>query len=900
MSVNIRPIRIIFDTNIPGKTPIPFTKSLLYNPELKIMNDFDEYPYFTMDIVFPFGYLKTLPYEKRLEFFFNKSVMLKTLKIKYPDVFKQVNITTEKPDLLTIDEVKETKQKENEEKERKNKFLDATERIKKMETEKANINTSNKNENLKIEREKWTAFVKKYETEAENTDFSNGNIKYMIKSTQEQKDLTIDDFVIERIEKIKKDNEEIKTILGKVKNDLNEYIVKLKGKTQVSNYTIKIINYNIDKSPYTAKEIQGKIDEICNVKIESFKNSQNKGTIDSITKVLDDIKKSYNINNIKEKKFQNFESKVNKEISNDGFFTTMPIELDALNEKYATDITEDKKKTKTSIETIIANKTKNKDAKINEIEEKIKKENEIGKNNEPQTVASRKAEIEKELINKKNIMNKKSRNSDENVLIMLQILFPTKYPIVGNVFSSFNSIILNKKNFTFSTSDFLPSFLKKKLIEGTTEYSYVKIDGQIYTITQAIWLNDIYNHTDYAGLITKFRNLKVWKEKALETLNDEIRNQHEKFNSNYENAFDSTDIEYIRQQKKYETELRKNVARSSYAIDKLQVEYFTFNKSVDDFINTIEKFQNSVKNKEQDSNISDNAKDMVESYKIVTKYGSNFFKTKEKYTNNINNVTRELEKIRINEYIRDTYISKPGIDLDYERDDKKYTSKLKSSFKEYTDFTDNIKEFRAPKKQSSNIYLQDTFNEFLEGREKYKGIFNYLMNPYNIHLNPFESIQKVQISEEDKESFKDAKEKYSYRKNTGVTIFPSAGANEPGYEIYVQLNVIEGELNNENKSQIDCLYKDKSLGSKYEYLLNETLRNPWDINSDRSFLKIKKKTDINEKNEKNGNNEKNEKIENNFQDKEIGEMKGGQMIQYNTRKLRADLLKTRKIYAHHK
>ena len=84
MSINIRPIKIIFDTNIPGKQMIPFTKSLLYNPVLKNIGDLNEYPNFTMDVLFPFSYLNTLSYEKQVYFFFNKSEMLNVLKIYNP------------------------------------------------------------------------------------------------------------------------------------------------------------------------------------------------------------------------------------------------------------------------------------------------------------------------------------------------------------------------------------------------------------------------------------------------------------------------------------------------------------------------------------------------------------------------------------------------------------------------------------------------------------------------------------------------------------------------------------------------------------------------------------------------------------------------------------------------
>jgi hypothetical protein len=329
----------------------------------------------------------------------------------------------------------------------------------------------------------------------------------------------------------------------------------------------------------------------------------------------------------------------------------------------------------------------------------------------------------------------------------------------------------------------------------------------------------------------------------------------------------------------------------------LQLEYNTYNGTVDDFIKTVNAFQKSVIDNDADT-ISDNAKNMVDTYKLVVKYGTNFFKPKDKFNRIIENVNRDLEDIRINEYIRDRYMLKPGVDLDYERDDPKYSSKLKSNFKEYTEFADNIKKFRAPNKESSNYQLQKTFNEFLENREKYKGLFNFLMNPYNININPFDNVKKKEAAV-GVEEFVREKKNYHLRKNTGVTLLPSAGSNDPGYEIFVQLNVIAGELNDSNKSLVDCLYQGDSLGNKLEYLVNETLRNPWDINSNRLFFDITegeaaKEIETKKKEDEEKSKDKSKEISD---EKPIeDESKKGGKITYNmnTRKLRGDIIKTRK------
>jgi vacuolar-type H+-ATPase subunit I/STV1 len=104
--------------------------------------------------------------------------------------------------------------------------------------------------------------------------------------------------------------------------------------------------------------------------------------------------------------------------------------------------------------------------------------------------------------------------------------------------------------------------------------------------------------------------------------------------------------------------------------------------------------------------------------------------------------------------------------------------------------------------------------------------------------------------------------------------------------VYIQVNVIGGEVNDENKSAVDCMYQGESLGDKLARLLNEALYLPWTMNNSRIFFDITQgeaKSQI-EKQEK----EKKEKEE---KAKSPSEKKGGR-----TRTFRERLIKTRRLY----
>ena len=130
-------------------------------------------------------------------------------------------------------------------------------------------------------------------------------------------------------------------------------------------------------------------------------------------------------------------------------------------------------------------------------------------------------------------------------------MFPTKYPIIGNIFSSFHSVVTGENDIHLKWTDFIPSFLKKRVFEGIADYSYLKIDGQIYTVVQAIWQNDIYNHKEYKKLIDQFEELQRWKEQQLVKITTDLEKKRIAFKQAYDNQFSQDDVENIKRKFTY-------------------------------------------------------------------------------------------------------------------------------------------------------------------------------------------------------------------------------------------------------------------------------------------------------------------------------------------------------------
>lgn len=86
--------------------------------------------------------------------------------------------------------------------------------------------------------------------------------------------------------------------------------------------------------------------------------------------------------------------------------------------------------------------------------------------------------------------------SKTNVMTMLQLLFSTKYFIVNNIHQSLDIITHNESNHSLFYNPF------------NTQFSYVKINGNPYTVTKTVWLNDTVNHPKYNELMKAVRALE--------------------------------------------------------------------------------------------------------------------------------------------------------------------------------------------------------------------------------------------------------------------------------------------------------------------------------------------------------------------------------------------------------
>jgi len=106
----------------------------------------------------------------------------------------------------------------------------------------------------------------------------------------------------------------------------------------------------------------------------------------------------------------------------------------------------------------------------------------------------------------------RTTNINNNVMLMLKYLLPTKFPVINNQFNSYD---------LFKGVDSMGTFLFNPMKQHN--YVYLNLTSGRYTLKKVIWLNDFLNHPDYRKELlsdelnkTKFKIITRSSNHALE------------------------------------------------------------------------------------------------------------------------------------------------------------------------------------------------------------------------------------------------------------------------------------------------------------------------------------------------------------------------------------------------
>ena len=536
-----------------------------------------------------------------------------------------------------------------------------------------------------------------------------------------------------------------------------------------------------------------------------------------------------------------------------------------------------------------------------------------------------------------------------NFVLMLQLLFPTVYPVTNNIDTSIGIITqkpedeeegdigeeapeeeeeeekfeevsetkgkTNSKN-TLDTSSESGSIFDFKTIQsffslkGTSifnflpnrlkqNYSYLKIGGQDYTITRTIWLNDVMNHPVYSDVIKSYHLFEIWKENKME-----IQDTKEKWNIVLL-AFDTS----VKTPELFE---KIHDERNYYRINKPSRydEQFENMRDFDDIIDKI-KEEPSLKYIDIDPKKQKDA--YGQTYKTQRKALFEKFKTDQKLYDYLEKLTIYLNRIKsaritnvLNTFLNNisSKISNLNKDASYEDyvnnlnfeylsnpDLSGVADKIRTKYPEFNNFVNKIQNMKA--RIIDNVVWKQVIASIMKG-SKYHNfqskIWNKIDACYGLNVEEEDEVSddeeeeedhEVQEEEEDeeeeeaevpgdeskkkkkKEEKQKKKEEEKKKEEDKIKKIGKCSASEKVFyvnfdqvtendpnklpdmkliDIYLQMDVIEGKIDDKNKSAINCDYTNTDLGNIWQKLINGSYS--WDLTQQMFFYSAKKQLEL--------------------------------------------------------
>lgn len=384
-----------------------------------------------------------------------------------------------------------------------------------------------------------------------------------------------------------------------------------------------------------------------------------------------------------------------------------------------------------------------------------------------------------------------------NIFTMLMALFPISYPVNKNIKSSYDVKILNKinANFQIHLKDLIPFrlFGSNEYNPNNPEFTYLKIDNTINTVTEIIWLNDLYNNSDYAKIYKSYNDLYEWRKGQSKSMESEIKDKKNGFYLKYKEEIKDDDLKSIQDEiDQLNAEVSKLKPKSTFDYDKIN--------KINDSLRMLEKIKSdttaliieiSNMDLKKINNYLENIKTNFEKIRsnVMTSEIKTFYDTK------IKKIKRELDPIYSLNYVYTNYFETESNTIHFDFiNDENISNDVKDRFKKYTDFINTIREFDRKSKSSSNLLLQSLVQKFLNNIDNNQ--FVKLLEPrYLQNRHPFPYF---------KEYF-----------NVGVT----KSNNE--YSIEVRMDLIKGEINSGNRSTIHCSYIGEKLTESAMNLFEE-------------------------------------------------------------------------------
>jgi len=424
----------------------------------------------------------------------------------------------------------------------------------------------------------------------------------------------------------------------------------------------------------------------------------------------------------------------------------------------------------------------------------------------------------------------RDRNIEKNIMTMIEILFPTKFPVINDIQTSYE--IIQEK-----------SKLRRMVLNPiiTKYYSYIKLGGETYTFKKLIWMNDILNHPKYQRLISEYRKLLEWaddeKFRQMRTITKSFKEIQKVLVELYNNLkiFAPTPaLFFSKEDVEEKIPLIVEILKlSGIDIDQELIikNCVNFNKIKNaftgPFVNNkckelISKININVDFFEKYSTIKDNIEELTRTVKEKNSKLAQFLGDEKLFSSN-QDVEQFIQAVKKHEQVENLFTKT------FDEITKEYGQTLPA---EYRNFAYTVlSEYRKPLRESTNTELQ----ELIDGSDsksvdEFFKFMNYLYKKY-VYI-----VGRVQSNEH-----------YNKLLNIGMNNINTNTTSGVRREVYIYADFIKGEVNKDNAGKIFCPFVGDHLGNEFEFLVRMTMYGKtgskdtrrWNIDRNRMIFVIK-------------------------------------------------------------
>ena len=448
---------------------------------------------------------------------------------------------------------------------------------------------------------------------------------------------------------------------------------------------------------------------------------------------------------------------------------------------------------------------------------------------------------------KKDKRKKFDEIASHNVKIMIELLFPTSWPAVRNISDSHSEYILGKKEQGISFKDTVNQKVNFGFVTKGTNltsglFSYLKVDSKIYTISRVVWLDDLLNHPVYRKFIDNFINYSLWIDRERDRMEILLATKNKKLFGRIldENSIDAKGKKKTRIDSLNifgeENNFIENRKKESVDLDpnKRDFKKIQFYEDLDKLISQMTNFKHEIE-KENNSTSNINklfslSKDLMDSYNRLKQNDRVKLKgITDNFHIKLSKIVEEFKKLNVLEKIKTNYMSKGEINTKLEGEDPDVVAELKKDYSRLIEFIDKSKDLLEPKRESSNYELQEIIVDYSENSKKTDPdntnndvlVFKELMDKVRTEM--------VFLRKDKKTSDKDKALMY-----VGVCGVDKNKMGKPHFEVYLAIDVIEGEINANNLEGVKCKYRGLYLGRETENFF--TKYNKFEVKQHRVYV----------------------------------------------------------------